>query len=222
MKKVSPNVSTETKTLLKKHNLGIKLDIGCGDKKQKGFVGMDIRKEDGVDIVHDLELFPWPLPDECASLAFSSHVLEHINPHKGDARIMPLVELLIKKKILTAKEVREYIGEYEGYPSFLRFMDEVWRILQVGGQFILGVPYAGSIGYWQDPTHINGINESTFAYFDPCDTSGLYNVYRPYPWKIVANTWYANGNLEVILEKRRIDESYKVEEYKMVEIIDPK
>jgi len=68
---------------LLKDNAGIKLDIGCGSSKNKGFVGIDMLPLEGVDIVHDLEETPWPLPDECVLTAVASHVLEHINPHKG-------------------------------------------------------------------------------------------------------------------------------------------
>jgi SAM-dependent methyltransferase len=66
-----------------KEKSGIRLDIGCGGNKNQGFVGIDILPLPGVDIVHDLETFPWPLPDECVTTAVASHVLEHINPHKG-------------------------------------------------------------------------------------------------------------------------------------------
>jgi len=59
---------------------GIRLDIGCGENKQQGFVGMDKRKVQGVDIVHDLEVFPWPLPDECCLMIIGSHIVEHIKP----------------------------------------------------------------------------------------------------------------------------------------------
>jgi SAM-dependent methyltransferase len=61
---------------------GIRLDIGCGGNKQETFVGLDIRPLDGVDIVHDFEDIPWPLPDESVLVAVASHVVEHINPHK--------------------------------------------------------------------------------------------------------------------------------------------
>ncbi len=76
--KLDPSIAK----ILKENNLGIKLDIGCGGNKNRGFVGMDIRKEPGVDIVQDLEVQPWPLPDECVSFAVASHVVEHINPVK--------------------------------------------------------------------------------------------------------------------------------------------
>lgn len=61
-------------------NSGIHLDIGCGGNKMEGFVGMDIRDEPGVDIVHDMTVYPWPLPDECVNAAVGSHILEHIPP----------------------------------------------------------------------------------------------------------------------------------------------
>jgi SAM-dependent methyltransferase len=164
--------------ILKEHQQGIRIDIGCGGNKQDGFVGIDYRKLPGVDIVHDLEKFPWPLPDECASLAMSSHVVEHINPHGG---------------------------------VFLRFMDEAWRILKPGGQFMIATPYAGSPGYWQDPTHCNGCNEMTWAYFDPMEAGGhLYKIYQPKPWKIESSTWNIAGNMEVLLVKRKDDKSYHV------------
>ena len=62
----------------------LRLDIGCGANKQPGpdIVGIDARALDGVDIVHDLEEFPWPLPDNCVRVAFASHFIEHVKPWK--------------------------------------------------------------------------------------------------------------------------------------------
>ena len=60
----------------------MKLDIGCSDKKQKGFIGLDNRYVEGVDIVHDIHEIPWPLPHNSCSEIRASHVLEHIKPWK--------------------------------------------------------------------------------------------------------------------------------------------
>lgn len=60
----------------------IRLDVGCGRRKQPGFVGMDIRPWPGVDIVHDLEDTPWPLPDNSCSIVVMSHVFEHVSPKR--------------------------------------------------------------------------------------------------------------------------------------------
>lgn len=202
---------TQIDVLLEKHNQGIRLDIGCGKNKQKGFVGMDFRPDEEVDIVQDLTKFPWSLPDESVSLATASHVLEHINPASPDPKLIGLIDLLLKKKMITIQEAKSYIGEHKNFGTFIRFMDEVWRILKTDGQFGFVVPYAGSAGYWQDPTHINPITEATIAYFDPLDQSKLWYIYRPKPWKTINNNWNTNGNLEVLLTKRKIDKSYESE-----------
>ncbi len=195
--------------ILRRNNLGIKLDLGGGASPQPGFVNIDYRDLPQVDIVHNLELFPWPLPDESCSLVMASHILEHIDPHGPDARIAPLVRLLLKKKLITEAEIREAIGEIEPGPTFMRFMDEVWRVLKPGGQFMAAFPYAGSGGFWQDPTHCNGLTEATLAYFDPLEAGGgLYQIYRPKPWKITMSAYAHVGNMECVLEKRKIDPSY--------------
>jgi SAM-dependent methyltransferase len=64
-------------------NGGILLDIGCGANKQPNFIGIDLRPLDNVDIVHDIEDVPWPLPDECVLRSIMTHVYEHINPAGG-------------------------------------------------------------------------------------------------------------------------------------------
>ncbi len=59
---------------------GILLDIGAGETRRKGFVTMDKRPLDGIDIVHDLEVFPYPLDDGICLTIVGSHIVEHIKP----------------------------------------------------------------------------------------------------------------------------------------------
>ncbi len=169
-KKYQDGVPEKIKKLISK-NGGINFDLGCGAHKQEPWVGMDIRPLPCVDIVHDMESVPYPLPDDCCISILASHVLEHINPSKF---------------------------------GFVNVMNELWRIMKPGGRIMIVVPYAGSHGYWQDPTHCNPINETTLAYFAPEHQSGLYDIYKPSPWRIIANAWNANGNLEAILQKVKI------------------
>jgi hypothetical protein len=63
-----------------KSKSGIRLDLGCSDHKQKGFVGLDIRKCNGVDIVWDVTKFPYPIPKDTCNLILMSHLWEHIEP----------------------------------------------------------------------------------------------------------------------------------------------
>ena len=58
----------------------INLDVGCGVRKQHGFIGMDKRDLDGVDIVHDVTDLPWPLDDDSCCTVLMSHLIEHIQP----------------------------------------------------------------------------------------------------------------------------------------------
>lgn len=178
----------DIKKLLKDKS-GIRLDIGGGANPNPGFVNIDILPLKEVDIVWDLEEFPWPLPDESVITATASHVLEHINPHKG---------------------------------VFIKFMDEVWRVLKPRAQFAFVVPHGESPGYIQDPTHCNMINETTMHYFDPSPEGGmgdsLYQFYRPKPWKILRQYYDPMGNLECLLEKRIDDKSYHQEPHIIMDI----
>lgn len=201
-----------TKKLLKDKQ-GIRLDVGGGANPHPGFVNIDYRPLPQVDIVHNLEQFPYPLKDNSVLVAVSSHVVEHLNPHYGDARVKPLIDLLIEKKLVTEAEVLKNVGFYDNMPRFMRFMDEMWRIMKPGGEFLINCPYAESHGMHQDPTHVNFINETTFEYFDPLGprTGGyLYRIYKPKPWKIKEGSlvFHSTGNIQVVFIKRLEDESY--------------
>ncbi len=156
-RKINENIK-----LFKKNAIS-RLDIGCGENCGRGWIGMDRRKVKGVDIVHDVQKFPWPLYSNSCFQILMSHLWEHIEP---------------KHRIAV--------------------MDEIHRIIRPDGQLPISVPYAGSFGNYQDPTHYFGPNEATFTYFDP--SKPLYQVYKPRPWKLIRNEYQVTGNMEVILE----------------------
>ncbi|MCY7387795.1 MAG: class I SAM-dependent methyltransferase, partial [Burkholderiales bacterium] len=56
----------------------MKLDLGCGLKKQEGHVGVDSLSLPGVDVVADLRVAPWPWPDGSVDRVFSAHFVEHL------------------------------------------------------------------------------------------------------------------------------------------------
>jgi len=55
------------------------LDLGCGDNKVEGAVGLDNIALPEVDIVHDLLSFPYPLKDDAFDIIYLRHVIEHFN-----------------------------------------------------------------------------------------------------------------------------------------------
>lgn len=160
--------------------VGISLDLGCGASKHPGFVGLDVRELPGVDIVHDLNLYPWPIDDLTVNRIVCSHVVEHIPPVA--------------------------ISERGTWFPFVAFMDEVWRISSPGCEFMISAPYWQSPGFPQDPTHVNPINETTFAYFDPLNHTQLWTIYQPKPWYYRYVSFDPIGNIEVLMMKHSEDE----------------
>jgi len=60
-----------------------KLNIGCGTDIKKGFVNLDRAKLVGVDVIHDLNKFPWPFKDNEFDFINCDQILEHLDdiPH---------------------------------------------------------------------------------------------------------------------------------------------
>ena len=54
------------------------LDIGCGNRKYPGAIGMDISGDTEADIIHDLDVYPWPLEDDSVDQVLMQDVIEHI------------------------------------------------------------------------------------------------------------------------------------------------
>jgi SAM-dependent methyltransferase len=57
------------------------VDIGCGPNKKPGTLGIDVFAFPEVDIVHNLDFGPTPLPDSSVDEIYCNHVIEHVqNP----------------------------------------------------------------------------------------------------------------------------------------------
>jgi SAM-dependent methyltransferase len=57
----------------------LRLNLGSGDTPREGFVNVDVRPGvPGVDVVHDLDVYPWPFDSECADEVVMVHCLEHL------------------------------------------------------------------------------------------------------------------------------------------------
>lgn len=54
------------------------IDLGCGEDKHEGALGVDIVDTDEVDIVMDLTDYPWDLPDDTFSSVYCIDVIEHL------------------------------------------------------------------------------------------------------------------------------------------------
>jgi len=55
------------------------LDLGCGPHgKKEGSIGLDVRPAPHVDVVHDLNSYPYPFPSDEFDWIEMSHVIEHV------------------------------------------------------------------------------------------------------------------------------------------------
>ncbi len=55
-----------------------KLNLGCGREILKDYVTLDIIKLDGIDVVHDLNKFPYPFEDNTFDEIRAKSILEHL------------------------------------------------------------------------------------------------------------------------------------------------
>jgi len=67
---------------------------------------------EGVDIVHDLEVFPWPLEDESCLSVVGSHIIEHIKPWYSIALMNEVW------RVLKVDGVAAFIAPYPGSRGF--------------------------------------------------------------------------------------------------------
>jgi SAM-dependent methyltransferase len=56
-----------------------RLQLGCGLDIREGWVNLDIAPLSGVDVVHDLDAFPWPFEDASFDFIECIDILEHLN-----------------------------------------------------------------------------------------------------------------------------------------------
>lgn len=54
------------------------LDVGCGNRKTEGAIGVDIDRKTQADVIYDLSKFPWkPFKNSEFDMVVCNHVMEH-------------------------------------------------------------------------------------------------------------------------------------------------
>jgi SAM-dependent methyltransferase len=117
------------------------LDVGCGNAKIPGAVGIDAVAGTQADIVHDLNQFPWPLPDDSFDVIRLWSVLEHLED--------PLAVLAEVHRV--ARPGALVIILVPHFSSAMSFTDPTHRHYFSGCSFdylIPGTQLAGSYGFY--------------------------------------------------------------------------
>ena len=56
----------------------MKLNLGCGSTKLEGYTNLDKYDVFNPDVLHDLEICPWPFDDNSVSYVIAHHIMEHL------------------------------------------------------------------------------------------------------------------------------------------------
>jgi SAM-dependent methyltransferase len=55
------------------------LDLGCGNKRRPGTIGVDFSDRFQPDVIHDLNVFPYPFESNSIDKIYLDNVLEHLD-----------------------------------------------------------------------------------------------------------------------------------------------
>lgn len=55
------------------------LDLGCGNRKKEGAIGIDINPKTNADVIHDLNKFPYPFEASTFDEIYADNVIEHLD-----------------------------------------------------------------------------------------------------------------------------------------------
>lgn len=57
----------------------MKINLGSGMDYREGFCNVDMCKDIKIDILHDLNVYPYPFQDDSADVIVASHIIEHMD-----------------------------------------------------------------------------------------------------------------------------------------------
>ena len=127
------------------------LDLGCGDNKVEGAIGLDNIALSEVDIVHDLLHFPYPIKANSFDTIYLRHVIEHFNIDKinnimnecyrilkKDGQLFINVPHVFSIAAFTDPTHKQYFTFGSGYfwgkkyqKSYYSDIDSCWELLNV-------------------------------------------------------------------------------------------
>ncbi len=117
------------------------INLGSGRDWREGWLNLDIDAGWNPDALLDIAR-PLELPAVLETKRFGR---------------LPLAAGMYER--IMANDVMEHVGDLPAA------MTNCLRLLKVGGELLLKVPYDLSYGAWQDPTHVRAFNERSFLYY---------------------------------------------------------
>lgn len=132
------------------------LNLGCGSSIDPQAVNVDIVDLPGVDVVHDLDVMPWPFTDASFRYIWASHVFEHVRDPIG---FMCEAHRILEPGGLLSITVPHYQSENSFTdPTHLRHCTERTWDYWCEGTALYGSFNAayGAVGFHKRSVHRNG------------------------------------------------------------------
>lgn len=144
------------------------LDLGCG-QNPKNTCGADMVY--GIDVRDNLEKNIKRADLVIEKIPFDDEYFEYVTAHDFIEHV---------PRLIYAPDRR--------YP-FIELMNEIYRVLKMGGTFLSFTPAYPHAEAFRDPTHVNIISEQTFsAYFDDVNRWGVMYGFKG-AFNITSQEW---------------------------------
>jgi ubiquinone/menaquinone biosynthesis C-methylase UbiE len=110
-------MKNKTSVKLKLNGESRKLNLGCGLKYKEKWINLDISDTDiynnkiKVDVVHDLDKFPYPFPDDYFDEVLIDNVLEHL---ENPPRVFEELERICRNNAVI-KVIAPHFSYYKAY-----------------------------------------------------------------------------------------------------------
>ena len=100
----------------------MKLNLGCGSKTLEGYINVDKFDYYKPDIVHDLEITPYPFEENSIDEIILNHVLEHIgqDPNIFNNIIKELYRICKNKSVIYIKVPHPRHDDFISDPTHVR------------------------------------------------------------------------------------------------------
>ena len=88
----------------------LKLNLGSGGRPKEGYINVDVNpKAPGVDVIHDLNIYPWPFEDNSIDEVLMEQCLEHLIDRN---RAMKEIHRILKKGGVAKISVPHFTWQY--------------------------------------------------------------------------------------------------------------
>jgi SAM-dependent methyltransferase len=141
----------------------LKLDLGCGKNKREGFLGVDRRKYDNVDIVADLVTKNGVWLFDTSAFPKNDIKLEDALVDTDGGFMYKLPENSVDE--LHCSHFLEHLHHNADKPQRVRFMNECYRVLKPGGKIQIITPHWCSNRAYGDFTHADKPVSEMFYYY---------------------------------------------------------